>query len=235
MSRSIEQQSEKRYPVVAWLVTLLVPVALVLTAVRLMMFPWFLTFEYSMPGFPDDQYGFTKQDRLYWSAVSLEYLLNDAKTTFVANLRFQDGTPVYNERELLHMDDAKRAIQGALKAWKIAWLLLAALGLRAWFGKWWQTYLRSLGRGGWLTVFFVFGVIVFVVIGFSVFFVAFHQIFFNPGTWMFAWSDTFIRLFPERFWRDIFIYVGIISAAFGIILALVTLGRPGRVSKPAAR
>jgi hypothetical protein len=27
----------------------------------------------------------------------------------------------------------------------------------------------------------------------------FHQIFFSAGTWMFLYSDTLIRLFPERF------------------------------------
>ena len=53
---------------------------------------------------------------------------------------------------------------------------------------------------------------------FGVFFVAFHQVFFDPGTWIFLWSDTLIRLFPERFWRDVFIYVGVLSLAGGLAL-----------------
>jgi uncharacterized membrane protein len=51
-----------------------------------------------------------------------------------------------------------------------------------------------------------------------VLFVAFHRIFFEGNTWIFPYSDTFIRLYPERFWRDSFIYI-----------ALITLGETGLV------
>ena len=44
---------------IAWIVALLVPVALVLTAVRLLMTPAFVQIEYSTPGFPADPFGFT--------------------------------------------------------------------------------------------------------------------------------------------------------------------------------
>ena len=57
-------QSASLYQALSWVVTILVPVALILTAVRLLMLPVFLDFEYSTPNFPADSYGFTKQDRL---------------------------------------------------------------------------------------------------------------------------------------------------------------------------
>ena len=47
----------------SWIVTLLIPVVLVLAAVRLLMTPLFLIVEYNTPGFPEDRYGFTKEDR----------------------------------------------------------------------------------------------------------------------------------------------------------------------------
>jgi uncharacterized membrane protein len=50
-------------------------------------------------------------------------------------------------------------------------------------------------------------------------FVAFHNVFFEAGTWQFLFSDTLIRLFPERFWRDTFIAVGVLSAAAGFAVA----------------
>jgi uncharacterized membrane protein len=37
-----------------------------------------------------------------------------------------------------------------------------------------------------------------------VLFVGFHQLFFDPNTWTFLFSDTLIRLFPERFWQVAF-------------------------------
>jgi len=53
-----------------------------------------------------------------------------------------------------------------------------------------------------------------------VFFVAFHEVFFDPGTWVFRYSDTLIRLFPERFWRDAFLAIAALSLVGGLAVAL---------------
>src|SRR5512135_1969043 len=86
--------------VLSWMVTILVPAALVLTSVRLMLAPLYINLEYNVPGFPEDSFGFTKRDRLHWADITRLYLLNPAGISFLADLRFPDGTPVYNEREL---------------------------------------------------------------------------------------------------------------------------------------
>ncbi len=203
------------YRALGWVVTLLAPAALVLTAVRLLFAPAFLTIEYNMPNFPPDAYGFTKEDRLYWSNIALEYLINDAGIEFLGDLRFADGTAVYNERELRHMVDVKIAVKNTLIVWRLSLAALVALALWAWRGGWLDEYRRGMGRGGWLTVLLVGTIIVFVLLSFGVFFIYFHNVFFEPGTWMFEWSDTLIRLFPERFWRDIFLYVGGMAALAG--------------------
>jgi uncharacterized membrane protein len=63
------------------------------------------------------------------------------------------------------------------------------------------------------------GVIVaFTLLAFGFFFIFFHEIFFKEGTWMFYYSDTLIRLFPERFWRDTFLMVGGLSGIGGLLL-----------------
>jgi integral membrane protein (TIGR01906 family) len=209
------------YPALGWLVTLLTPVVLVLTSVRLLMMPAFLTFEYNTPNFPADAYGFTQEDRLYWSNIALEYLLNDAGIEFLGDLRFGNGSPVYNGRELGHMVDVKIALGTALTVWRLALAALVLLAIWAWLGGWIETFRRGLGRGGWLTAIAIAGIIVFVLLSFGVFFVAFHNVFFEPGTWMFEFSDTLIRLFPERFWRDIFIYVGVLAGGSGLLIAFL--------------
>ena len=201
-----------------WVVTLLVPIALVLTAVRLVMAPWFLHFEYNTPNFPQDLYGFTKDERLYWSKIAVDYLLNPEGISFLEDLRFSDGTPVYNARELHHMVDVKNTVTLMLIIWYVSLGALASLGVWAWWGSWWKDYTHGLARGGWLTVLILGSLIFFVLISFGVLFVAFHNVFFQPGTWMFNFSDTLIRLFPERFWRDIFIIVGAITIGGGLAL-----------------
>ncbi len=206
------------YKTFSWLVTILVPVALVLSSIRILLAPWFLPFEYNMPGFPADAYGFTLQDRLYWSRYALDYLTNDAGIEYLGDLRFGDGSEVYNQRELSHMVDVKIAITNTLRVWLATLVGLVGLALWAWRSGWVEQYSLGLARGGLLTALLIAGILAFVALAFRVLFVAFHDVFFAAGTWMFEWSDTLIRLFPERFWRDIFIYLGVLSGGGGLAI-----------------
>ena len=202
----------------SWVVAILVPVMLILTSVRFLLTPAFVQLEYRTPNFPADPYGFTQQDRLYWSMIALDYLLNDGGISFLEELKFDDGTQVYNSRELKHMLDVKEVVQSALIAWYISLGGIFVLGLWAYFGGWRETFKQGLYRGGWITVGVLAVVMVAVLIAFSVLFVFFHQIFFDSGTWVFRFSDTLIRLFPQRFWRDAFIAIGLLSIAGGLVL-----------------
>jgi integral membrane protein (TIGR01906 family) len=231
--------SSTRYKVLSWVVTLLIPFALILSAVRLLLTPVYLTIEYSTPGFPPDLYGFTKADRLYYANIAREYLLNDASISFLGDLRFPEGqqtppatcqfmedcTRLYNDRELKHMLDVKNVVKAAMNVWIFSLVALLGLGLWAWFGGWWREYRHGLSRGGWLTAILIAAILLLVLVAFGVVFVAFHNIFFASGTWTFLYSDTLIRLFPERFWRDTFLAVGIISGGLGIILGYLARGK----------
>ena len=202
----------------AWAVALLVPVALVLTAVRLLMAPAYVRIEYSMPGFPPDPFGFTREDRLYWSRIAVDYLTNDQGISFLGDLRFEDGTPVYNERELRHMVDVKNTVRAALSVWYLSLGLLLVLGVGALLTRNGEAFRLGLSRGGLLTVLLLAAIILFVLLAFGVIFVAFHNVFFAPGTWTFLYSDTLIRLFPERFWRDTFIAIGLLAGGPGLAM-----------------
>src|SRR5512140_3214987 len=87
-------------PVLSWLATLAVPVALIGLAVRLVLLPIFLQIEYHTPGFPPDDYGFTTQERLHWAGYAWSYLVNSSDISYLGNLKFDYGKPLYNEREL---------------------------------------------------------------------------------------------------------------------------------------
>lgn len=53
-------------PTLSWLVTILIPLALIGLAVRVVLIPAYLQIKYRMPYFPPDDYGFTLEDRLRW-------------------------------------------------------------------------------------------------------------------------------------------------------------------------
>ena len=209
------------------LVAILVPIALIGIGLRLLLSPLFLKIEYNMPYFPPDEYGFTKEDRLKWAPYALDYLVNRADISYLGDLKFDDGSPLYNERELSHMDDVKRVTQGALRVWYLSLAALALLGIWAWFGDWWQAYLLGLMRGGWLMVGLAITVGLIVVIGilinpdiFFSFFAAFHGLFFEGDSWLFLYSDTLIRLFPIRFWQDAILLAAVIALGGGVALGL---------------
>ncbi|NOY99095.1 MAG: TIGR01906 family membrane protein, partial [Chloroflexi bacterium] len=203
-----------------WLTTLLVPITLILLGVRLMLTPAFPEIEYRTPGFPSDSYGFTRDERLHWAKIAIQYLVNDADISFLGELRFDDGEPLYTARELSHMLDVKILVQAVLKVWYAAVGLLVLLGAWAWSGKRQQAYRRGLMRGGWLTIGLTAIVAVIAAVSFWNFFAAFHALFFEGDTWLFLYSDTLIRLFPMRFWQDAFLLEGVIVLGGGLALGL---------------
>ena len=218
----------KKFALLSWLVALLIPLALIGIGLRALLTPPFLQIEYNMPYFPPDEYGFTKEDRLRWAPYALNYLVNNADISYLGDLKFDDGTPLYNERELSHMDDVKRVTQGALRVWYGSLALLLVLGVWARFGDtWWQAYRLGLMRGGWLMVGLAVAIGLIVVIGIAInpnvfwdFFAGFHSLFFEGDSWLFLYSDTLIRLFPIRFWQDAFLLAAILALGGGVALGL---------------
>jgi integral membrane protein (TIGR01906 family) len=218
------------YKILSWVVALVLPVVIILSVVRLVINPSYLVFEYHTPGFPADPYGFTLQDRLNYGKYAVDYLINSAGISFLGDLRFPAGqqappptcaemtdcTHLYNDRELQHMLDVKHVVGGAMRVLEVSFAVLILLGLWAWLGKWFSIYLKGLQRGGIVTLLFIGLIILFVLVAFDYLFVIFHELFFKAGTWTFLYSDTLIRLFPERFWQDTFLVVGVLSAALGL-------------------
>jgi integral membrane protein (TIGR01906 family) len=191
----------------SWIVTLLTPIVLILLGVRLVLNPGYPTLAYRMPGFPDDTYGFTRDDRLKWSGYAINYLLNDSGIEYLSNLKFSDQSPLFNDRELGHMLDVKILVQSVLKVFSLVVAAMIGLGIWAYFKKWMFDFRSGLSRGGWLTVGLILGAGLFAAVNFWQFFTYFHELFFTGDSWLFLYSDTLIRLFPIRFWQDVFMFV----------------------------
>jgi integral membrane protein (TIGR01906 family) len=208
-----------------WLIVVLVPVVLVLGAVRLLLTPVFIQIEYRMPNFPEDSYGFSQEERLHWAEIARQYLLNRAGIEFLGDLTFEDSSPLYNQRELRHMLDVKIVVNAAMGVLYASLALIVIAGVWARRTDWWESYRLALSRGGWVTVGLLVFLIVAIALSFNTVFVAFHQVFFEGDTWIFRYSDTLIRLFPVRFWRDAFVTVGVLALSGGLALGYF-FGRP---------
>jgi integral membrane protein (TIGR01906 family) len=217
----------------SWLIIALVPFALVGLGVRALLTPAFLQFEYHLPNFPPDDYGFTTADRLHWGTYGITYLTNDADISYLGSLTFPDGSAVFNPRELSHMRDVKAVTQRLLRIW---WLILGVIGLLgvlAWLTRTWPAFLAALRAGGRLTLILALALGLVGTVGgagsgdlFWQFFSDFHHLFFSGNSWLFSFSDTLIRLYPIRFWEDAVLYIGIVTALGAALLAFAI--RPPR-------
>lgn len=206
--------------------TIMFPVLLVLLSARIVMSETFLAFEYNRPGFPEDYYGMTREQRLYYAPFAVNYLLNGEGIDYLANLEFADGEPLFNARELRHMRDVKTVTQIAfvLAVGSGLLALLAALYLRA---RSRPALRQSLLHGSILTLGIVAAIVIVAVVNWDYFFTLFHTLFFEGGTWYFLYSDSLIRLFPEQFWFDAALVIGAITVlcASATLVALWITGR----------
>ncbi len=199
------------------LIAIIVPLLLMMTSIRILLNPFFLDYEYNLPNFPADEFGFTKADRLHWGKLSLAYLTNSAGPEFLAELKFDDGQPIYNERELSHMLDVKNLVQLMMKIILPMAAFLVIAWIFAWRLGWKSEFWKAISLGGWLTLGMIGLILVGTLINFDALFTGFHHLFFTGSTWLFYTDDTLIRLFPEKLWSDAFTFMGVFTLATGVI------------------
>jgi integral membrane protein (TIGR01906 family) len=197
--------------------TVAIPVLLTLLSVRVVMTPLFLQLEYHRLGFPEDIYGFTLEDRLYYAPYAVDYLVNDAGIEYLADLTFSDDSPLYTASELRHMEDVKIVTRAAFFVLLIGGIGALLAGYLLWRSDK-QTLWQSLFNGSTLTIGTIIVIVLGAVFAWDFFFTTFHQLFFEDGTWIFLYSDTLIRLFPEQFWFDAALTIGVLTVGGALFL-----------------
>lgn len=219
--------------ILSFLIAALLPLLLILLNARLLMNPFLMQWEYNRPNFPRDPYGFTTEERLEYGPRGMNYLFNNEGIEYLGDLRFEDGSPVFNERELSHMLDVKIVTQSLVR-FGIGLILVYAIavGLLAASQPARPALPRSLLSGGILTVLLIVLGLATVVFAFDWLFTQFHNLFFASGTWMFPTSDTLIRLYPYEFWIDVFAFVFGLTLLEAILIAVVSWIGLRRASAP---
>jgi integral membrane protein (TIGR01906 family) len=207
--------------IMSYLIIILIPLFLLMTSIRLLLFPVYTIVEYQRPGFPADIYGFTLQDRLNWSQVSLDYLTNGAGIDFLEKQKLDEKTPLYNARELSHMLDVKNLVQAMLIAWPLIGIVILCTGVVSMRGGWLDQFWLAVSRGGWAAVGLIVAILAAVMVSFTTLFTAFHRIFFSGDTWLFLYTDSLIRLFPMPYWQDAFIVMGGLVLLGGLALGII--------------
>ena len=205
------------------LLVLLIPILLILGSARLLATDTYLAFEYGKSNFPPDSYGFTPQQRFILASTNIHYvrahLPNDELSKQTLN-----GVSVYNEREVTHMADVKAVFQGILRVWQVAFILLLLLGFVFWQKGERKALASAIQWGGMLTSGIAVSIALFASVAWQSWFNIFHLSLFEPGSWLFSYSDTLIRLFPQKFWVDATLMITTFSLAGGLLLMFAGWG-----------
>jgi integral membrane protein (TIGR01906 family) len=141
------------------------------------------------------------------------------------------GVPVFAADEAGHMADVRRVVLafGAV-------VLLAAVALVV---AWWsrprrEAFWRGVRAGSFGLAVFLLAAGVFAVFLFDTAFEVFHRVFFAAGTYSFdPATSRLVQLFPEAFWMETSIALGIVAIAASAVVALVA-GRRRRAARAAA-
>jgi integral membrane protein (TIGR01906 family) len=144
------------------------------------------------------------------------------------------GQPVLVERERQHMRDVRGVFAGFYAAAAAgalvlvgAYLLARALGPRARAAFW----RRLAGSGKVIAVVTVVGGLTGVLF-FDTAFEVFHRLFFPAGTYLFdPRTDRLVQLFPEQFWVETTVGVGILVIALSVGLAWFSRRRAARLER----
>ena len=145
-----------------------------------------------------------------------------------------DGQPVLVEREREHMRDVRNVFAGfALAAvigvvvLLVAYLVARALGVRS-LAAFWR---RQATSGKAILVVTAVGGLMSLIF-FDAAFELFHRLFFPAGTYLFdPGTDRLVQLFPQQFWVETTIGVGIVVIVLSIVLTVQASRRAARLDR----
>lgn len=191
------------------LAILTLPVVLVLLSVRLAFTEFFVRWEYSKKGFPEDRWGLSNEVRLQIAKLGLRAVLSDE------GMKDFKRSGFFGEREIKHMEDVKELLSFLFPTLYVLGVLCLFLTLS--LGS-----KRDIGRvliiSGGITQGLVLIIFLMSLINYDWLFTTFHNYVFDPYSWRFKDDDMLLRVYPMRFWFDATIFVGSLTFILSSIL-----------------
>jgi len=135
-----------------------------------------------------------------------------------------ETAPLYSQYDTEHMKDVKWLVWLDYAVFLIVLLYVSLYCVGMCF---WDRYhfLFEIGQGmlrGGLTTIASIGVLCFLALtSFERFFYSFHEVLFPRGGWYFSYGSKMTTMFPNGFWFDIVIGIGVVMLVFGSAIAIV--------------
>jgi integral membrane protein (TIGR01906 family) len=201
-------------------VTLVVPAILAVNGIRLVTNERYVEAVYDHGGVPDDRYGLTPATRERLALIGLESIKPSSEgVSLLREARLPSGEAAFNARELRHMEDVRTAVSRAYRFQLVAVVAIAVLAvIFGLLGSFRALVPVALARGAVLTVVVAVVVGVVAATSYDSFETPFHSLFFESETWRFEETDTLRRLYPDRFWLDTAVVIGVLCVLQAVLL-----------------
>jgi len=207
----------------AWLIATATALVLLGGSILPFLTPAYVRLEQERSGVHIEGYTTADMDRVASSLLGDLFLWQGDFAVSTAS-----GAAVLNDRERAHMRDVRGVFAG-FELMVLASVVVLAVGFRragdaeARAAAW-----RAVGRGSrWLAIVLVVeGVL--ALGAFDAAFEVFHRLFFGAGTYTFdPRTDHLVQLFPEQFWSDTTLAIGIVALGAAILTAWQARRRAG--------
>lgn len=161
----------------------------------------------------------------YAAGEIVRYFENDARVLRVTVIVDGEEQPLFNEREVAHMEDVKSLVRlmFAVQEVSLVYTMAYVTGVFLWAR---ERSLRALAWQALGAMAFGLGVVgavgVLALSGFDAAWTRFHEIAFRNDLWRLdPASDRLIQMFPEPFWEEATMIVAAVSAgASGLVVVL---------------
>lgn len=189
----------------SWLITILVPVALLGFSINFLLTPIFIRAEYAISP-TSESYSLTKSERFHWATQIVEFLENDKKVRYIQNMRFDNSNPVFNQEEIALLETAKKTTKNLQTLWKLSLALTFIFGLLTWVRNQLTSLVHGVKYGGWATMGLA-GLLGIATITNPL----------NPTKSLQA-PDTILQLFPTTFWQNATLFTIFFLLVCGFLL-----------------
>jgi integral membrane protein (TIGR01906 family) len=232
---------------IQWIIVILIPFFLAFVTITALVSPFYPRFEYAKASFPPDLEGlslewqarlaeryqvpleavaWTQLQRRDLALVAVDYLMRwDSAENTIFLLEDQripgSESALYNQDEIDHMIDVKRLTDAIRIGAIVLGVVIAAGAVVIGRSGGRAALAQTVWRGGLSTGIILAVVALFVLLAWETFFVQFHELLFPPGSWTFLYTDSLIRLFPEKFWFDFGVLVTVGTLVEGLLLAVI--------------
>ena len=199
---------------------------LVLGAVRF-AFSWQPVYTYSVENYHADQVSGIPQSELLRATHSIRTYFTDSRRDLNITVQNDAGqlVPLFNAREIAHMRDVKALVKRfyLLLDLAVAYVILYGAITLVLLHRSGRAFARELLRASTIIGLLIIAFGVASLFDFEQLFTEFHVLSFSNDFWQLDPAvDHLVQIFPQGFWLDVTLFVGLLALTGALIVAMLS-------------